>query len=77
MAMLKQLGSLLSRAINVLFLGGVASQTTSARTHLDPELSWLKPVLNFFDKDHCKASWEREVQNAIKTLEKNKRNPYG
>lgn len=68
MKKLQQLGSLCSRTFNVIFLGGLASQTTSARCYIDPDLKLLKKLLDTLDKDHCKTSWEREVNKAINTI---------
>lgn len=64
--------SLVSRFINAAFLGGSTHQTTSARCHIEP---WPrgKRIVNtlfFWQDDHCKWAWEREVEVARKTLQR-------
>jgi len=64
--------SLASRFINAAFLGGSTYQTTSARSHIEP---WprAKRIINalfFWQDDHCKWAWEREIAEARKTLDR-------
>ena len=66
---------LLSRGFNAAFLGGSTFQTTSARAHIETSTAWRrgKRFINaifFWQEDHCAAEWQREVDNAIKTLER-------
>jgi len=68
----EMLVSILSRIINAVFFGGSTHQTTSARAHIEP---WprRKRIINalfFWQADHCKWAWEREVEEARKTLER-------
>lgn len=62
--------SLVSRFINAAFFGGSTHMTTSARAHIEP---WPRRkrfinALFFWQDDHCKWAWEREVDEARKTL---------
>jgi hypothetical protein len=64
-------GNLCSRAVNALLLNGSTAQTVSARAHID---SITDPVwerrrqrinrLFFWEDDHCRQSWEAEVERA-------------
>lgn len=67
--------TLVSRAFNAIVLRGSTAQTTSSRAHLDPSLAKLRVVVNFvffLDDDHCKESWDDEVDRARRTLKLNK-----
>lgn len=62
--------SLVSRFINAAFLGGSTHQTTSARCHVE---NWRRGkafinALFFWQEDHCRWAWQREVEEARKTL---------
>lgn len=62
--------SIVSRSYNAAFLGGSMYQTTSARAHIEP-MPRHRAVINalfFWQDDHCKFAWEREVEMARKTL---------
>jgi len=62
--------SLVSRFINAALLGGSTHQATSARAFIEP-LPRLRIVINaifFWQEDHCRWAWEREVAEAKKTL---------
>lgn len=64
--------SLVSRAYNAIALNGSTHQTTSARCHID-DFPLHRAVVNtlfFWQKDHCEWAWEREVDEARKTLER-------
>jgi hypothetical protein len=66
----EMLVSLISRFINAALLGGSTHQTTSARAFIEP-LPRLRVVINaifFWQEDHCRWAWEREVAEAKKTL---------
>lgn len=66
--------SLLSRFINAAFFGGSTHQTTSARAYVEGWSARRKLInaLFFWEKDHCKKAWEREVEEARKTLKRAK-----
>lgn len=62
--------SLLSRFINAALLGGSTHQTTSARAFIEP-MPRLRSAINaifFWQEDHCRWAWEREVAEAKRTL---------
>lgn len=66
--------SLVSRFINAAFFGGSTHQTTSARAYVE---GWAvrRKIINglfFWQDDHCKLSWEMEVAEAKRTLERAK-----
>lgn len=70
--MIEMLGSLLSRGYNAAVLGGSTYQTTSARSHIDPlpkHRAFINAVF-FWQPDHCRWAWEREVTEAQKTLDR-------
>ena len=62
--------SLISRFINAAFLGGSTHQTTSARAHIEdwPRGKRFINALFFWQEDHCRFAWEREVDAAKTTL---------
>lgn len=69
----EMLVGILSRTLNAALLGGSTHQTTSARAHIETSKAWQRgrKVINalfFWQDDHCKIEWEREVTNAYKTL---------
>lgn len=66
--------SLFSRFINAAFLRGSTYQTTSARCYIEQWEAAQKFIdaLFFWQDNHCKWAWEREVQEAMKTLERAK-----
>ena len=57
----------IDQLINTL-LGGYADETLSARAHrleLERGRSWARKLIDgilFFDKDHCKESYESEIE---------------
>jgi hypothetical protein len=64
---------LISRGINGSLPGGSTFQTTSARAHLRESAGWARArrIINaafFWQEDHCAHEWQREVENARKTL---------
>ena len=66
---------LVSRAINGSLPGGSTFQTLSARSHIETNTGWLRArrIINamfFWQPDHCAAKWQREIENAEKTLRK-------
>lgn len=66
--------SLLSRFMNAAFFGGSTHQTTSARAYVE---SWNKRrklinALFFWEDDHCRNAWLREVEEAERTLKRAK-----
>ena len=68
---------LLSRALNGSLPGGSTFQTTSARAHIETSQGWLRArrIINamfFWQDDHCAAEWQREIENALKTLDRAK-----
>jgi hypothetical protein len=70
----EMLVSIISRTINAVFFGGSTHQTTSARAFIEP---WPRRhrfinALFFWQDDHCRWAWEREVDQARKTLERAK-----
>jgi hypothetical protein len=74
--LLEMFGSLFSRFINAAFLGGSTHQTTSSRAHIETSKGWRRArvAINaafFWQADHCRMSWETEVSNARKTLDRN------
>lgn len=56
----------IDQLINTLF-GGFADETLSSRAYrleLERERSWARKLIDgilFFDKDHCKESYESEI----------------
>ena len=73
-----------SRFINAAFLGGTVDQSISARAFIETDpvwekrramidkvASWLPESLGGSDT-HCEDAWVWEVENAIRTLERNK-----
>lgn len=69
--------SLVSRAYNAIFLKGSTHQTTSARSYIEPLPKHQKVInaLFFWQRNphHCERAWNRDVERAQKTLERNKR----
>lgn len=69
------LGQVATRFFNAAFLGGSTRQSTSARAHLEwPTAAHRIDAVFWFvfgQKNHCKKSWEEEVSDALKTLERN------
>ena len=70
--------SSVSRMVNASLLGGSTHQTISSRAHIDayasPRWAVAEKCINrlfFWQDDHCRWAWEYEVENAIKTLERN------
>lgn len=64
--------SIISRTINAAVFGGSTHQTTSARAFIEP---WPRRqrIINaifFWQDNHCRWAWEREVEAARKTLER-------
>lgn len=59
----------LDQGVNVILFLGYPDETLSARAYrhyLDGSKPYLKKIIDtllFFDKDHCKASYESEVHN--------------
>lgn len=59
----------IDQGINVIFFLGYPDETLSARAYrhyLDGSKPYLKKIIDtllFFDKDHCKESYESEVRN--------------
>lgn len=70
----EMLVSLFSRFLNAAVFGGSTHQTTSARAFIEP---WPRRqrfinALFFWQDNHCKRAWQREVENARKTLQRAK-----
>ena len=70
--------SSVSRMVNASLLGGSTHQTVSSRAHIEaytsPRWAVAEKCINrlfFWQDDHCRWAWEYEVENAIKTLERN------
>lgn len=65
-----------TRLFNAVVLGGSTRQSTSARVHVEqwPRARvWINNFFRLFgQEDHCRDSWEAEVHDALRTLEKNK-----
>jgi len=62
--------SLVSRFLNATFFGGSTHQTLSARCYIEP-LPWTGELINalfFWQENHIKWAWEREVAEAERTL---------
>lgn len=62
--------SLVSRFVNAAILGGSTHQTTSSRAFIEP-MPRLRNAINavfFWQEDHCRWAWEREVEEARRTL---------
>lgn len=59
----------LDQGVNVILFLGYPDETLSARAYrhyLDGSKSYLKKIIDtilWFDKDHCKESFESEVRN--------------
>lgn len=67
--MAEMLISLFSRFLNAAFFGGSTYQHLSARCHVEQwRLRLWINALFFWQADHCKEAWEREIENARKTL---------
>lgn len=66
--------SLFSRFINAAFFGGSTHQTTSARAYIEPWPMRQRFInaLFFWQDNHCQRAWQREVENARKTLDRAK-----
>jgi len=69
--------SLGSRIVNAVGYGGSTHQTLSARAYIDGQSSvrWGQrrdfiDILFWFDKEHCKNAWAKEVSDARKTLDR-------
>jgi len=64
--------SLLSRFMNAAFFGGSTHQTTSARAYVEGWNTRRKLInaIFFWEEDHCRFAWEREVMEAQKTLDR-------
>jgi len=70
--------SSVSRLANASLLGGSTHQTISSRAHIEAYGSerwanaekWINRLF-FWQEDHCRWAWNYEVDNAIKTLERN------
>ena len=63
----------ISQVTNVLFLKGEPDQTISSRAHVAHKrgASRARNAINFvffFQEDHCRTSWERDVENAKRFL---------
>ena len=74
----KALASLVSRAGNVVLLGGSPDQTISSRTYImrNHSRAWNKlyhtiNTVFFLQEDHCLSAWQFEVDSALRTLELN------
>lgn len=70
---LEMLISLFSRFLNAAVLGGSTHQTTSARAHIETGRAWRigRAIINavfFWQEDHCRWAYWREVEEARKTL---------
>jgi hypothetical protein len=65
---IEMFGLLASQTINAI-LGGSTRQRFSARVHVE---QWpIRHLINavfFWQEDHCKAAWEREIEDARKVL---------
>lgn len=67
---LEMLISLISRFLNAALFNGSTHQTLSARAHIEP-LPRTRRIVNalfFWQDDHCKWAWQREVAEAKRTL---------
>ena len=59
----------LDQGVNVILFLGYPDETLSARAYrhyLDGSKPYLKKIIDtllFFDKDHCKGSYESEIRN--------------
>jgi hypothetical protein len=77
-------GSLASRALNALIFGGSTAQTTSARAHIEattcPVWDRRRRIINglfWWQPDHCRTAWEREVDRARYVLSRLEGAPHG
>ena len=68
----EMLVSLVSRFLNATFFGGSTHQTLSARCYIEPlpRTGEFVNALFFWQDNHIKWAWEREVKEAKKTLER-------
>lgn len=68
----EMLVSLGSRAFNAFVLGGSTHQTTSARFYIEgwPVGCAIVNGLFFWEDNHCRIAWEREVNEARRTLDR-------
>lgn len=66
--------SLFSRFINAAIFNGSTHQTTSARAFIEPwpRRARIINAIFFWQDNHCRWAWEREVEAARKTLERAK-----
>jgi hypothetical protein len=69
--LLLDIGNLSSRALNALVFNGSTAQTFSARAYADaasdPVWDRRRRIVDrifFWQEDHCRKSWEREVERA-------------
>jgi hypothetical protein len=72
---LEMLVSLVSRFLNATFFGGSTHQTLSARSYIEPlpRTGEFINALFFWQDNHIKWAWEREVAEAERTLKRSKR----
>lgn len=70
----EMLVSLFSRFLNAAVFGGSTHQTLSARAFIEPwpRLRRFINALFFWQDNHCRIAWQREVENARKTLQRAK-----
>lgn len=69
-------GQALSRFVNAAFLRGSIHQSVSARAYQmsfssDDWSKWRARIDAVLGDGHCKDAWDYEVDNALKTLERN------